>query len=87
MLSAPTDRHNFFSVIQIHAFDADRCAENVRRKGDGQMLFEHREEPDTLFGFAVRVNGGFFNEFVEPTLAQRGMRGPLPRSCRSPIGL
>jgi hypothetical protein len=46
------------------------------------MLFEHREESDTLLGRAVRVNDGLFNEFVERALAEKGMRGSLPRSCR-----
>lgn len=27
------------------------------------MLLEHAEEPDLLFGFAVGVDDGFFDEF------------------------
>jgi len=48
------------------------------------MFFEHREESDSLFGLTVRVDDGFFHEVVEPALAQDGMRGSLPRSCRLP---
>jgi hypothetical protein len=75
LLIPPTDRHNFVRVIQIHAFDSDRSPENLRRKGDCQMFFEHREESDSLFGLTVRVDDGFFHEFVEPALAEDGMRG------------
>ena len=70
LLSASTDRNDFVRVSHINAFDTNRCPQNLRGKGDRQMLLERTEETDELFGFAVGVDDGFVHEFVQPAFVQ-----------------
>ena len=70
LLSASTDRNDFVRVSHINAFDTNRCPQNLRGKGDRQMLLERTEETDELFGFAVGVDDGFVHKFVQPAFVQ-----------------
>ena len=72
LLTAPTDRHDLVRVVEVDTIDADGRPKDRRHKRNRQVLLQLAEESGQLFGLAVRVHNRFFNEFVEPTLAERG---------------
>jgi hypothetical protein len=70
VLSASTDRDDGLGVVEVDAFDTDGGAEDVGVERDRQVLLEHAEQADALLGLAVRINDGFFDEFVESPLTE-----------------
>jgi hypothetical protein len=41
---------------------------------DRQVLVDHREQPDALLRFPVRVDDRFLDQLIESTLRERGDR-------------
>lgn len=81
VLVASTERHDFPSVIEIDAFDANGHPQQLGRKGDHQMFLEQAEKTDALFGFVVRVDGGLLDECHEATFREPwGRRGGVARA-------
>ena len=73
LVTASADRHKLVRGIQTYAFDPQRGPQDLRLKGNRQVLLDHAQQADQLFGFAVRVDDGFLDELIQPTLAQRGL--------------
>ena len=73
MPAASTHRDDLVRIIEVDAFDPDGRAENRGRKWAGQVLFEHREESDVLFGLAIGIDDGFFNQLFESTSCELRM--------------
>lgn len=74
--SATADRHDLVGIVEIYTFDTDRDAEGRCRKRAGEVLFQHREESDALFGLAVGIYDRFFHQCCQSTGAE-----PLPEAA------
>ena len=65
-----TDHHDLVRVVEIEAFDPDEAAEHLGHKREREVLLQHREEADPLFGLVMRVDGRFFDQGGELTRTQ-----------------
>lgn len=65
--SEATDGDDVLGVVEIEAFDLDRPPQYLGRKGEREVLLQHREEADSLFGLVVRVDDGVFHQRLELT--------------------
>ena len=72
--SEATDGDDVLGVVEIEAFDLDRAPQYLGRKGDREVLLQHREEADALFRRVVRVDGGVFRQRLQLT---RGESRPV----------
>ena len=70
--AAPTDRDDSVSVVRVHALDPHGGSEDFGFKRTGQVLFDHREQPDALLRFPVRVYDRVLDELIESTRGERG---------------
>jgi len=70
MPAATTDGDNLFSVIEIDTIDLNGYPEDFCHKWDCEVLLQHREKSDALFGLAVGIDDRFFNEGLECMLGQ-----------------
>ncbi len=81
--ATPADRYNLFIVHHVNTLDCDRCAENLRGKGDCESLVQQRIESGTLLRFGICIDDRLLNQGDErcfrgrPTLAL-----PSPSVCR-----
>jgi hypothetical protein len=60
--AATTHGDDLVGLIQIHTFDLNGLAQDLRGERAGEMFLEHRQERRALFGFAVGIDEHFFDE-------------------------
>jgi hypothetical protein len=77
--AATTHGDDLVRVIQIHTFDLNGLAQDLRRERAAEMLLEHGQERHTLLGLAVRIDERFFDEFIETGLRESARREAFPR--------
>jgi hypothetical protein len=70
MPAATTDGDNLFSVVEIDTIDLNGHSQDLRHERDCEVLLQHGEKSDALFGLAVGIHDGFFNEGLEFMLGQ-----------------
>jgi hypothetical protein len=83
----PTIRRTICSVTSVAAVRALEITPHVAQKAVGTAIDSRTTRHP---GYAISqqkrklIEQVFFHEFVEPALAEDGMRGSLPRSCCRP---